>query len=513
MSAADGRAGGEGAVGLRWGSAPARWVLLATVLGSSLVFLDGTSTNVALPAIAADLGAGVAGLQWVVTAYTLTLAALILLAGSLGDRWGRRRMFLIGTVWFTLASLLCGLAPSTATLVAARALQGVGGALLTPGSLAILQASFAPGERARAVGAWSGLSGVAAAAGPLIGGWLVDIGSWRWIFLTNIPLAVLVVAVTVRHVPESRARSGAAGLDVPGALLGTLGLGLVTWALIEAGAGGASPAAWMAGAAGLAGLAGFVMAQRRSPHPLVPPALFASRQFVGANLVTVAVYAVLSGLFFLLFLQLQQVLGYSAVRAGVASLPVTGLLLVLSSRAGALAERVGPRLPMTVGPLLLAAGLLLATRITADAGYITGVLPAVAVFGLGLAVTVAPLTATVLAAADPRVVGAASGANNAIARTAGLVAIAALPALAGLGGGVDDPAVLSAGFRVAMLICAAVAAGGGLIAWVTIRDRLPSGAPACPASALDRRHACPLDAPPLASRADADAVAAGAASP
>lgn len=500
------------AVGVTRDSRAGRMVLLATVLGSSLVFLDATSSNVALPAIAAELDTGVAGLQWTVTAYTLTLAALILLAGSLGDRFGRRRVFVAGTVWFAVASLLCGLAPSAGTLVAARGLQGIGGALVTPGSLAILQATFGPDDRARAVGAWSGWSGVAAAAGPLIGGWLVDLGSWRLIFLTNIPLAVLVVAVAWRHVPETRDDS-AGPLDVPGAVAATVGLGALTWALIHAGEAGAAPATLLAAAGGVAALAAFAVIERRSAHPLLPPRLFASRQFVGANLVTVAVYAPLGGLFFLLFLQLQEVVGYSPVQAGVAALPVTGLLLVLSARAGALAERIGPRWPMTIGPVLLAAGLLLATRITGGVGYVTVVLPAVAVFGLGLAVTVAPLTATVLAAVDQRVVGAASGANNAIARTASLLAVAALPAVAGLtGDAAADPAAFDAGFRVAMTVSAVVAGLGGVVAWATIRDELADGRPACPSSQLDRRVACPVDAPPLATPDEAAAIAPPTAS-
>lgn len=491
-----------------WGTTEGRWVLLATVLGSGLVFLDATSSNVALPAIGADLGAEVSGLQWTINGYTLALAALILLSGSLGDRFGRRRLFVIGTTWFALASVLCGLAPNVGVLVAARILQGVGGALLTPGSLAILQETFAPADRARAVGAWSGLSGIAAAAGPLIGGWLVDLWSWRLIFLTNLPFAAVAVVVAARHLTDALDRGDGRRLDLGGSVLVTAGLALVTKALIDAGGGGWEPATAVTGVAGVVALAAFVVSQRRAADPLLPPGLFASRQFTGANLVTVAVYAALGGLFFLLFLQLQVVLGYSPLEAGLAALPVTGLLLVLSARAGALASRIGPRVPMSLGPLLLAIGLLLATRITTDASYLGGVLPAVGVFGLGLALTVAPLTATVLAAADPEHLGVASGVNNAIARTAGMLAVAVLPPLAGLSGeAYQDPAALDAGFRTAMLVSAGLAFAGALLAWLTIRDQLDTAVDPCPATQVARRYQCPVDGPALPSEGDLEAIA------
>lgn len=505
MADADAPPGGDAYV--QWGTPPARWVLAATVLGSGLAFLDATSSNVALPAIGADLSADVSALQWTINGYTLTLAALILLGGALGDRFGRRRVFVIGTVWFAVASLLCGLAPSAGVLIAARALQGVGGALLTPGSLAIIQTSFAPADRARAVGAWSGLSGIAAALGPMIGGGLVDLWTWRLIFLTNIPVAAVVVVVAVRHVPESHEPTESTGFDVPGALLAVVGLGAATWALIAAGERGLSAATVVAGLGGLAVLAAFVVVERRSPHPMLPPGIFASRQFTGANVVTFAVYAALGGLFFLLFIQLQQVLGYSPLAAGAAALPVTGLLLVLSAWAGGMAERIGPRLPMTVGPLIIAVGLLLHLRIGEGAAYVSAVLPAVTVFGLGLAITVAPLTATVLAAADRRHVGAASGVNNAISRAAGLLAVAALPVAAGLTGDTyADPQAFAAGFRTAMIIAAAVAAAGGLAAWLMISDELRDGRAACPVSQLERQYNCPVDGPALATADDAVAV-------
>jgi EmrB/QacA subfamily drug resistance transporter len=482
---------------IRWGTPAARWVLLATVAGSGLAFLDGTTVNVALPALGDDLDASVAGLQWTLNAYTLTLASLILLGGTLGDRYGRRRVFQIGVVWFATASLLCGAAPNVEVLVACRALQGVGGALLTPGSLAILQASFVQQDRARAVGAWSGLSGIAAAAGPVVGGYLVDALSWRWIFLTNVPVAVLVFVVTARHVPESN-DPAAGSFDGGGALLAASGLGVLTWALIAAGEQGGSASVVAGVGGGLALLAAFVVTQRRRRHPMVPPAVFASRQFTGANLVTFTVYAGLSVLFFLLVVHLQQVAGYSALMAGSALLPITALLLALSARAGDFAERAGPRAPLTVGPLIMAGGLLLALRIGTDASYLADVLPAAAVFGLGLAFTVAPLTATVLAAVEERHTGLASGVNNAVSRTGGLIAVAVVPVAAGLtGDAYRDPAVFAQGFRVAMLISAAVVALGGALAAVTIRNRLRDDTPACPPGLRVRRRHCAVDGAPL----------------
>jgi EmrB/QacA subfamily drug resistance transporter len=477
---------------VRWGTPAARWILAATVLGSGLAFLDATSSNVALPAIGRDLGASVAGLQWTINGYTLTLAALILVGGSLADRFGRRRLFVIGTVWFAAASLLCGLAFDTQTLVVARMLQGAGGALLTPGSLAIIQSSFSSEDRGRAVGAWSGLSGIAAAAGPFVGGWLVDVASWRWIYFTNLPVAAAVVWVAVRHVPESYDPTASRSLDVPGAVLVAAGLGSLTWALIAAGEAGMSSAVLVGGIAGLAGLAGFVFVEWRSPHPMLPLSLFRSRQFTAVNLVTVAVYAGLAALFFLLMVHLQQVVGYSGLQAGLAAIPITGLLLVLSSPAGALSDRIGPRRPMTIGPLTMAAGLLLLLRVDGDADYVTDILPAVVLFGVGLSLTVAPLTATVLASADARHVGVASGVNNAVARGAGLMAVAVLPGLAGITGEAYlDPDVFLRGFRSAMLMASGLVAFGGVLAWATIRDD------AVGPVEHDRDLYCAVDGPPI----------------
>lgn len=483
-----------------WGTPRARWVLLATVLGSGMAFLDATVVNVALPTIGADLNASVAGLQWVINGYTLTLASLILLGGSLGDRFGRRRIFLLGTVWFAGASLLCGVAPTSEALVAARALQGIGGALLTPGSLAILQASFAMSDRGRAVGAWSGLSGVAAATAPFVGGWLIDVGSWRPIFLINVPLAVAVVVVSLRHVPETRDAARVRGIDVPGALLTVVGLAGVTWALIEAGERGATTGVLSSGAIGLGSLAGFVAAERRVRHPMLPLEIFRSWQFSAANLVTFIVYASLSIMFFLFVVHLQQVLGYSPLQAGAATLPITGLMLALSAPAGMLADRIGPRLPMTIGPLGIAAGLALMSRVQAEATYLGTILPGLLVFGLGLSLTVAPLTATVLAAATSKHAGIASGVNNAISRGAGLLAVAAIPGLTGLtGDAYRDPAIFASGFRAAMRISAALAAAGGLLAWLSIRNEVARPADSRPSARLDRHHHCAVDGAPLAS--------------
>ena len=435
--------------------------MAATVLGSSLAMLDGTVVNVALPRIGEDLGAEVAGLQWVLSGYTLTLASLILFGGALGDRVGRRRVFVWGTVWFAGASALCALAPNVTILVAARLLQGVGAALLTPGSLAIISASFDEENQGAAIGLWSGLGGVAAAVGPLLGGWLVEVAGWRSVFLINLPLAVAVVWVSARHVPETRDPHPPERLDVLGSALAALALGALTYGLIER-------AVW-AVIAGLVLMAAFVVVERRSRYALAPGSLFASRVFVAANLVTLAVYAALGGVFFLLLLQLQIVSGYSPLAAGVASLPITILMLLLSSRAGRWAQIHGPRIPMTVGPLLGAGGLLLMLRIGPGASYPTQVLPAVLVFGLGLSALVAPLTAAVLGSVSSDQAGIASGVNNAVARTSQLLAVAALPALAGIGAdALADPAAFASGFRVAMLICAGLLLIGAVLSAVMI---------------------------------------------
>jgi EmrB/QacA subfamily drug resistance transporter len=454
---------------MRMGTAPARWVLLATVLGSSLVMLDATVVNVALPRLGADLDADFADLQWVVNAYTLTLAAFILLGGSLGDHFGRRKVFIVGVTWFAIASALCGLAPTVELLAVGRGLQGVGGALLTPGSLAIIAATFDPRDRSRAVGAWSALGGVAGAIGPFAGGWLVE-WNWRAVFLVNLPMAAAVIAVAVKHVPESRDDSAPKSIDVPGSVLAAAGLGLLTYGLIGAGERGLGVTVALSIVAGVALLAAFVQVQRRSDHPLVPLDLFASREFTAVNLVTFVAYAALGVFFFLLVLDLQVVAGFSPLQAGTAILPVTVLMLLLSSRAGALADRVGARTMLTGGLLVATAGTLLTLRIGPGASYLTDVLPSVLVFGLGLSILVAPLTATVLASAPQGHAGVASGVNNAVARVAGLLAVAVVPVVAGLASaGYTDAASFATGFERAMLICAGLLFAGAALAVVLLR--------------------------------------------
>ena len=469
---------------LRLDSSQGRWVLTAAVLGSGVVLLDGTVVNVALPALGRDLDADFAALQWTVNGYLLSLAALILLGGSLGDRFGRRRLFVVGTVWFGVASLLCGLAPDARTLIAARVLQGIGGALLTPGSLALLQASFVQADRGRAIGAWSGLGSVAAAVGPFVGGLVVEV-SWRWVFLLNVPLCAAVVVVAQRHVPESRDPEAARTVDVGGAVLGALGLAGITYALIALGEEGRSTVAALTGGAGVLLLVAFVLLERRLSAPLLPPDIFASRQFSAVNAVTFVVYGALSGFLLLFVVHLQVVAGYSPLASGLALVPFTVLMALLSGRSGAYAARRGRRLQLTAGPLLMAAALLPLSRVGPGASYLLDVLPGVLLFGLGLTVMVAPLTTTVLAAAPDRHAGLASGVNNAVARTAGLLAVAVVPVAAGIGGtDYQDPGLFAPGFRTASYLMAGLLLLGGLLASATVRnpgsaqdsDRTPAAA-------------------------------------
>ena len=471
-------------------------MLLATILGSAMASIDATVVGIALPDIGRDFGhASLSTLQWVVTAYTLTLAGLLLFSGALGDAYGRRKIFLIGVAWFAVASVICAAAPDAPVLILARAVQGVGAALLTPGSLAILEASFRQQDRSRAIGAWSGFAGVGTAVGPFLGGWLISAVSWRLIFVINVPVAALTLAVAVRHVPESRDEATAGRLDTAGAVLVTVGLVGLTYGLIEGPASGwGKPLTLVSLILGVALLAAFVARERRAPAPLMPLSMFRSAQFSAANLVTFAVYGALGGAFFLLPIELEQVAGYSPLEAGVALLPVTFIMLVLSARSGALAARIGPRLQMSVGPVVIGLGLLLLTRVSASGNYLTEVLPALLVFGFGLAINVAPLTSTVLAAAPPERAGTASAVNNDVARAAGLIAVAVLPAAAGLGAtSYLHPALFSAGFHTAALITAALCVAAGALAAVTIRNpaRVPQAAEAQP-QALH----CGLDAPP-----------------
>jgi EmrB/QacA subfamily drug resistance transporter len=449
-----------------------RWVLSVAVLGSAMGFLDATVVNVAMPRIGAELGADVAGLQWTLNGYLVALASLLLFGGALGDRFGRRRIFRIGVAWFTVASLACALAPTVEILIATRVLQGIGGALVTPGSLAIIETTFRADQRARTIGWWSALAGLATAAGPPLGGFLVDTLSWRWIFLINLPVGAFVVA-TAGRMPETRDPKATGRLDLPGATLASTGLAALTFLLIEAPLRGMGAATLLALGTAIVCLAAFVAVESRAPRPILPLNLFSSTQFTVANLLTLVVYAALGGGLFMLTVFLQGAMGYSPLAAGAATLPIDALMLGLSSRMGQLAQRIGPRIPLTAGPLLMAAGTLLLAALEPGDGYLTGVLPALTVFGLGLATVVAPITATVLAAADERHSGIASGVNNAVSRVAQLLAVAVLPAAAGLSGDeYRQPDALTTGFHTALVITAVLAALGGLLAAAAIRPEV-----------------------------------------
>jgi EmrB/QacA subfamily drug resistance transporter len=458
---------------VRTGAATGRWVLLATVLGSGMAMLDATVATIALPAIGRDLGSGLSGLQWTLNGYTLTLAAFILLGGSLGDLWGRRRVFVAGTVAFAVTSALCAAAPTIEVLVAARVLQGVAGAMLTPGSLAIISASFHRDDRAAAIGAWSGLSGVTTAIGPFVGGWLIEHASWRWIFLINVPLAAAVVVVALRHVPESSDPDAVRKVDVPGALTGVLWLAALTYGLIQWGAHGLGPSVVVALVLAAVLLAAFARAERSGHQPMVPLSIFSSRRFTATNAVTLVVYAALSGVLFVMSLQLQLVCGFTPLAAGAAFLPVTVLMLLGSARVGRWGERWGPRPFMTVGPLVCGVAMLLVGwRVGPGASYWLDVLPPLVVFGVGLTLTVAPLTTAVLSSAPVRHAGLASGVNNAVARSAGLLAVAVLPLAAGLGEQTfRDLTAFDRGFDRAMLGCAVLLALGGVLSALFVGPR------------------------------------------
>lgn len=503
------------------------WVLAAAIVGSSMAFIDGTVVNVALPAIQNDLRATAFQAQWVVESYALFLAALLLAGGALGDRFGRRRIFAFGVVIFALASVGCALAGSVQQLILARAVQGVGGALLVPGSLALISASFPEKERGRAIGTWSGFSGITAAIGPVVGGFLVDHYSWIWAFLVNVPMAIAVLLIVWRHVPESRGSTANGGLDLWGAALATVALGGIVYAFIEAPTQGwNSPAVLAALASGIAASAAFVVVEGRVRSPMLPLSLMRIGNFGGANLLTLLLYAALGGGLYFFPLNLIQVQGYSATVAGAALLPFILIMFALSGWAGQLVDRFGPRLPLVVGPAIAAAGFALFAVPGIGANYWTAFLPAVVVLGFGMTITVAPLTTTVMNAVGPDSAGIASGVNNAVSRAASVLAIAVFGVvmawafdamlahglreagasaetsaffesqrsrLAGaeMPPGIDAAAAAAlkravaesfvAGFRWVMLLCAALALLSALSAWMMI-GRGP-GRAAVPASA------------------------------
>jgi EmrB/QacA subfamily drug resistance transporter len=463
---------------LTYGTARARWVIAATVLGSGIASLDATVVNIALPDIGRSFHVDLGTLQWVVTGYSLTLAAFILLGGALGDRYGRRKVFSIGVAWFAVASAICGVAPDSTVLIGARLLQGIGGALLAPASLAILEASFRFEDRARAIGSWSGLGGLATAAGPLIGGYLIAVGSWRWVFFINLPVAAAVLAFTARHVPESRDPTASGHVDGVGAALAVLLLAGLTFSLIEGSTlGWTSPGVIAGFVLTVVAVPVFVLTEQRRRHPMLPLALFARRQFSAVNGVTFIIYGALSGSLFLLPVELQVVGGYSPLASGLSLLPVTAVMLVFSARSARLAARIGPRLQLSVGPVVAGAGLVLLVRAPGGT-YALAVLPAAILFGAGLAITVAPLTATALSAAPSEHAGVASAVNNVVARAAGLLAVAVLPVVAGLTGRAAlKPHHLAHGFKIAVIIAGLACAAGGLVAALTITNDLRAQVP------------------------------------
>lgn len=463
---------------LKLHTAAGRWVVAGSVLGSGAVFLESSVVNVALPAIARDFHVGVVGLQWVINGYLLTLSALMLLGGALGDRFGRARVFAIGCVAFAIASGGCALAPSLVSLVMLRVVQGAAGALLVPNSLAMLDMAFDGEERGAAIGQWAAWSAVSTAVGPFAGGWLVDALSWRWVFSAVIVFALIASVIVTRHIAEEElpiptsGRAASWRIDYLGATLGTLSLAGVVGALMSGPAIGFTD--WRVLAAGIGGvvfMAMFILVERRVVKPILPLTIFRSMQFSGVNATTFLVYGALSGLFFLLMPQLQGNLGYSALRAGAALTPTNLIMLVLAPIAGRMSARIGVRELMTSGAFVAAVGMMLFARVHEGSTYVTTVLPATIVFGVGLSILVAPLTSAVLSAVKESDTGLASGVNNAVARLAGLIATAALPLAAGIGGSAKlEGVAYSEGYVRAMFISAGLCAAGAMVAWLTVRN-------------------------------------------
>ncbi len=493
-------------------SSGGRWIVAATVLGSGMAAIDATVVGIALPTIGREFHSTFGALQWIVTGYALSLAALLLLGGWLGDRYGRRRIFCIGVVWFVVMSAACAVAPDVNTLIVTRVLQGVGAALLTPGSLAIIESSFVEDDRGSAIGRWSGLGGIATAAGPLLGGYLVAAASWRWIFLINLPVGAAVLAVSIRHVPASRNTQLSGRPDWSGAVLAVLALGGVTFGLIEGPSiGWSDPVVVTAIALGILGGLAFVLVERSRVNPMLPLTVFQNAQFSATNAVTFVVYGALAVTLFLLPIDLQVVGGYSPLESGMALLPLTIIMFLLSARVGRLSHRIGPRLPMSIGPCVVGAGMVLLASSPATSSYVVGVLPGVVVLGLGLALTVTPLTATALGSASDNQSGVASAVNNCVARFGGLIAVAAIPAIAGITrASYLRPGQFTHGFRNAALVAGGLSVCGGLMSALLIRN--PKPAPdriqhdAVDSMAPIPCRSCALDAAPLVASVPADST-------
>jgi EmrB/QacA subfamily drug resistance transporter len=473
-----------------------RWILAATVLGSALTFIDGSALGVALPSIQRDLGAGPAAVQWVSNAYLLTLGALVLIGGAAGDRFGRRRVFLIGVGLFTLASIACGLSPNVQALIGARAVQGIGAALLTPGALAVIGATFLPEERGKSFGTWAGAGAIFGMVGPLVGGWLADHADWRAIFWINVPLAIVAVLISLKFVPESKDED-AKGLDWLGALLAFVGLGAVTWGLTAApDLGMGSPLILGALVGGVLVLAGFLWAEAREKQPMMPLSLFRSPVFSGINLLTLLLYFAMGGAMFFLPFELIRVHGWTATGAGSAMLPFAVIMGLFSGLAGKVADRFGAKLSLGVGPLLAGVGLALLALMPRDAGYVAGPLAGMTVMAVGMTLAVGPLTAAVMGAVEPGHTGVASGVNNAVARIAGLLAIALLGMvlsavfvavldqpeararlgdfMAGASGQEAESAAFHRAFTVVMFVCSGLAILGGVVGLLTAPGRVKS---------------------------------------